>query len=95
MQEATQNETIVRHQGREFSYDSAVALFQFARQLDGGQSLVLDLSQSFSTSTAAMAKLVELRKLLLSTGSDLRVTGLSGMVDAIFNIHRLSNILPC
>ncbi|MCC5831160.1 MAG: hypothetical protein JJU36_17100 [Phycisphaeraceae bacterium] len=90
-----QGERIVRHHGSEFSYESAQALFALAHQLGRGEKLVIDLSDSANTTIAALAKLIELRRVLLELGSDLRLVGLSGRVGAIHSLHRLGNVLPC
>ena len=56
--------------------------------------VVLHLPGTFETSTAALARLVVLRRELLRRGRDLRIVGLVGRARALYEISRLENVLP-
>jgi hypothetical protein len=46
------------------------------------------------TTTAALARLVLLRRELLARGLDLRITGLSGRAKALYEVNRFDGLLP-
>jgi anti-anti-sigma factor len=60
----------------------------------GPRKVLIDLRAVDSTSTAALATLILLRRSLLQTGRDLRITGLRGRAMALYEISRLDHLLP-
>ena len=54
----------------------------------------IHLPGTFETSTAALARLIVLRRELLRRGRDLRIVGLHGRARALYEISRLENVLP-
>jgi anti-anti-sigma regulatory factor len=60
----------------------------------GAQIIVIDLGGCCSAATSAFARLVILRRSLLESGRDIRLTGLQGQPARLFEVHRLENVLP-
>lgn len=56
--------------------------------------IVLDLRATEQTTTAALAALILLRRRQIANGGDLLLLGLSGKAHYLYEILRLSNILP-
>jgi hypothetical protein len=46
------------------------------------------------TTTAALARLILLRRDLLASGRDLRIIGLTGRAKALYEVNRLGSLLP-
>jgi ABC-type transporter Mla MlaB component len=57
--------------------------------------IVIDLKNVVDATTSAFARLVLLRRLLLKTGRDLRLTNLRDRAANIYHINRLAGVLPC
>jgi anti-anti-sigma regulatory factor len=57
-------------------------------------TVVIDMSGSPDASTAAFARLVLLRRELLQSGRDVRITGLRQRARQLFEVHRLDSVLP-
>ncbi|MBN1943489.1 MAG: hypothetical protein JW849_09385 [Phycisphaerae bacterium] len=87
------NNITIRHESEEFSYQDACCL---ATQALGSPAagVIIDLSRTSQTCTAAMARLVLLRRHLLQRGGDLRILGLNRKAKAVYEINRMSRILP-
>jgi hypothetical protein len=56
--------------------------------------LDLDLTDAIETTTAALARLVILRRKLMQRQADLRLVGLQGKALAVYTVSRLDNVLP-
>ena len=70
---------------------------EMARLIAGSGSpgvVHIHLEGTVRTSTAALARLIVLRRTLLQTGQDLCIIGLSGKAEDLYEISRLRKILP-
>lgn len=57
--------------------------------------VVLDLDATLEATTAAFARLIVLRRRLLSLGGDLHILHLHGRARHIYEINRMESLLPC
>lgn len=87
------NIVTIRHESEEFSYFDACCLAVRALK-SPAESVVIDLSRTDHASTAALARLVLLRRHLLERDGDLRILGLSRKAKAVYEINRMSRLLP-
>jgi len=94
-----ENHLTIRHEGITFSYADACKTAERIAAAGVTDTLLFDLSRTSCTTTAALARLVLLRKELLESGGDLRVLGLQGQPLALCQVLRLSKLLcgqaPC
>lgn len=81
-------------QNRYLSYGDACTMARRIFARSSWELVYIHLAETTHTSTAALARLVLLRRELLERGRDLRIIGLSGKARALYDISRLSNILP-
>jgi ABC-type transporter Mla MlaB component len=79
---------------RFLSHKDALSIADHARSARQDGLVVLDLSDTSETTTAALACLIVLRQKLLRSGRDLRLTGLSGRAESLYQICRLKDLLP-
>ena len=84
----------LKHDASWFSFWDACAVA--ARVATSGHPalVLLDLSQTIDTTTAALARLVLLRRDLLRSGSDLKIIGLLGRARDLYEVSRLAGALP-
>ena len=87
------NCTILRHESEEFSYEDACRVARGVLE-HHWEVLVIDLSHAVRTSTAALARLILLRRNLLQIDGDLRIVGLTGRARALYEINRMGHLLP-
>lgn len=59
-----------------------------------GDDVIIDLSKVEEITTAALARLVLLRRQLKKHGRDLKIVGLRSRAEKLFEINRLSGVLP-
>ncbi len=83
------------HESRSFSHTDACRIFDLAVKCLHAQTIVIDLKRACDATTAAFAKLVLLRRVLLQTGRDLRLVGLHDRAAHLYGINRLASVLPC
>ena len=76
------------------SYDDAKELARQAIAASEGWTVVLDLGTITETTTAALAKLVALRRQLRKTGRDLRIICPHGKAKHLYDVSRLDKLLP-
>lgn len=57
--------------------------------------VIVDMKNAAEATTSAFARLVLLRRLLLKTGRDLRLTNLRDRAKSLYQINRLAQVLPC
>jgi len=81
-------------QVRQFTHDAAVQVRHQIMSQDNAKRIVLDMSQVADAETSAFAELILLRKSLLKSGRDLRLTGLSGRTAGVYEVNRLGDVLP-
>lgn len=88
------NRVTIRCGARYFSYRDACRMAQEAEQATGPGPICLCLENASDTSTAALARLVSLRRKLLRAGRDICIRGLRGRADARYQVCRMSALLP-
>jgi len=88
------NHTTLSHRSSHLTYADACRLADHAERGTHTQMIFLDLSQTEHTTTAALARLIQLRSALLRNGRDLRLTGLTGRTRGLYEIHRMAGLLP-
>jgi hypothetical protein len=59
------------------------------------KTVIIDMKNAIDATTSAFARLVLLRRLLLRSGRDLRLTNLHDRVASLYQINRLGSVLPC
>jgi ABC-type transporter Mla MlaB component len=78
-----------------FSHDEAVQISRLATaNACTAKKVIIDLARAEEASTSAFARLVLLRRILLKSGRDLRLTNLSAQAAALHNVNRLTHVLP-
>ena len=97
---ATHPKLQVRHaqvklapEGRCFSHAEACRLVNEAMNR-AAKRVVIDLTRVDEATTSAFAQLVLLRRSLLQMGRDLCLTGLHDRAAGLFEVNRLSAVLP-
>ena len=80
--------------GEKLSHQSVEDLTDFIRANRLDSTIVVDMRNIEDASTAAFAKLVLLRRELLSHGRDLRLRGMRNRVASMWRISRLASVLP-
>ena len=86
-----------------FSYDDACRVSNAALRSAADNAtasagrrptVVIDLTRAADATTAAFARLVQLRRALLRLGRDLRLVGLQGRAKGVYEVNRLGRVLP-
>lgn len=81
-----------------FAHQDAYALFNStlasARLREHGATVIIDMSQVEEVTTSAFARLVLLRRELRRQGKDLKLTGLRLRAEKVYEVNRLSTVLP-
>jgi hypothetical protein len=86
---------IVRAGCVRFSHQEACRIADVAMGCGPAQTVIVDLKNVLDATTSAFARLVLLRRLLLRTGRDLRLTNLRSRAASLYQINRLASVLPC
>lgn len=76
------------------SYDDARELASKALAAKEGWTVVIDLEPITETTTAALARLVVLRRQLRKTGRELRIICPHGRAKHLYDVWRLGELLP-
>ena len=84
----------IRYRRPHLSYADTADIAKEAFGSRSGQTVLLDLSKTKDASTAALAVLVRLRFLLLVSGRDLKLSGLTDRTRALWQFCRLGRALP-
>src|SRR5688572_18534600 len=84
----------IPHESECLSYEDACRLSLLALGEAAGPTVVIDLTRAADATTAAFARLVQLRRALLRAGRDLRLKGLRGRAAHVYEVNRLSGVLP-
>ena len=85
---------VIRCEGMRLSYGEADQIAKQALAADESSVVRIDLEETTQTCTAALARLIMLRCALRKTGRDLRLIGLHGPAEALYQVCRLNNLLP-
>ena len=89
------NVVTIRHASDDLSYGGAKRLARNATAaVERGWTVRLDLSRADHATTAALARLVVLRRELRKTGRDLCIAGLHGQPKRVFDVSRIGELLP-
>ena len=88
------NSITIHHEGKYLSYEDACQLARRVIVEDGSALVCIDLRSASDAATAALAKLIALRRDLLKVGRDLRILGLGRRAGAVYEVHRMANLLP-
>ncbi len=83
------------HGAGHFSHSDACRIADLALVQGRATTVIIDLKNAADTTTSAFARLVLLRRLLLKTGRDLRLTNLRDRAASLYQVNRLGGVLPC
>ena len=83
------------HAGGQFSHSDACRIADLVLGQGRARTVVIDLKNAVEATTSAFARLVLLRRLLLRTGRDLRLTNLRERAASLYQVNRLGRVLPC
>ena len=92
---AASSVSMVRTRAGRLSYHDLDQLASIIHEVRPEQVIVVDLSGAEEATTAALARLVVMRGRLKRTGGDLRLAHLHGRAKCLYEINRLSALLPC
>jgi anti-anti-sigma regulatory factor len=81
--------------GGALSHGDACRIAEVAARRTDAETIVIDFDQIREATTSAFARLVLLRRALLSAGRDLRLINLRDRAAHLFGIARLETVLPC
>jgi anti-anti-sigma regulatory factor len=79
---------------RRLAHRDAWRLYDHAVNAPQAGTVIVDMSSVEEATTSAFARLVLLRRELLSRGRDLRLSGLRGHAARLYEISRLQKVLP-
>jgi|GEM_PF-2833586 len=85
---------VIRYRGAHLSHADADQLARLAQSAKSAQRVCLCLSAADDASTAALARLVLLRRSMLAQGRDVFLLGLRGRTRALYEVSRLFRVLP-
>ena len=89
------NNTLTIEHGSAFLSAAAVkSMMQEALASREPRTVVVSLHRTGNTSTTALATLVLFRRALLKAGGDLRLSGLHGRAKSLYEVCRMSTVLP-
>lgn len=88
----TGNYTTIRYEAEELTYADACRIAEKSEAAPG--AVLLDLDRTEKTTTAALARLIQLRSSLLGRGGDILIAGLAGQAESLYQISRLAGVLP-
>ena len=86
--------SMVSHGAARLDAIAAAAIAEQVWRAGPAPTVLLDLRWTTETTTAALARLILLRARLLRAGRDLMIVGLRGRAEALYEITRLTRILP-
>jgi ABC-type transporter Mla MlaB component len=83
-------------ESRHFSHVDACYIGDLVANAHGnsGATVVVDLRYADEATTSAFARLVLVRRALLKLGRDLRLHNLRSKVAGLYEVNRLSSVLP-
>jgi ABC-type transporter Mla MlaB component len=92
---STANQFAIVSSAGSISHGEACRLADLVLNCRGVATIIIDLKNAAEITTSAFARLVLLRRLLLKTGRDLRLTNLRDRAKSLYQINRLGAVLPC
>lgn len=87
-------QTTIVPEAKAFSHADADQVFKLATAVGTARRIVIDMARAQEASTSAFARLVLLRRTLLQTGRDLRLTNLRDAAEGLYEVIRLGDVLP-
>jgi len=78
----------------DLSYSGACEISNRASDVRSGANIRIELDRVVDTTTAALARLVLLRRDLRRAGRDLRIAGLHGQPKELYEFNRMASLLP-
>ncbi len=84
----------IAHERDSLSYEDACEIAVRAVAAGRCERTRVELRHVTETSTAALARLILLRRKLLQSGHDLRIVGLRGRAKALYEVSRMGRLLP-
>lgn len=88
------NYITIKHEANKLTYDDVCRIARKSVQSNSVKMINIQLIQVDETTTAALARLVVLRRDLLKNGQDLRITGLCRQANDLYEITRMRKVLP-
>jgi len=76
------------------SYGKACEIADRVAAIGGNETVYIGLESVARTTTAALARLIALRCSLRRSGRDLRIGGLQGQAEYLYEFNRMKTILP-
>lgn len=92
---APQPQLAIVHGAGHFSHSDACRIADLVLGQGRAATVVIDLKNAVEATTSAFARLVLVRRLLLKTGRDLRLTNLRDRAASLYQVNRLARVLPC
>ena len=92
---AQHQQIAIVHGTVQFSHGDACRIADLVLGQGRAATVVIDLKNAVEATTSAFARLVLLRRLLLKTGRDLRLTNLRDRAASLYQVNRLAGVLPC
>jgi len=87
-------QTAITYDSDHLSYEEACKIANQASAIRGHDMIRLELQRVVETTTAALARLVALRRTLRRSGRDLRITGLCGQAENMYEFNGMATLLP-
>jgi anti-anti-sigma regulatory factor len=84
----------ITHEGNSLSYADSDRIARKAIESRDCRTVLVNIGNARVASTAALAKLVVLRRELLKSGRDMRLVGLAEQPQQLRRICRLDTVLP-
>jgi ABC-type transporter Mla MlaB component len=88
------NTTTITCNSNCLSYETACEIANQASAVRGHDMIRLELERVVETTTAALARLIALRRNLRRSGRDLKITGLCGQAESIYEFNGMTTLLP-
>jgi len=88
------SDVTIRHISTRLSYQDVGTIASCIAATSRPRTVRVLLEETNETSTAALARLVALRRHLRRSGGELRIVGLRGRAEALYEINRMSPLLP-
>ena len=88
------NHTTITCDCNRLSYEQACRIADRAGAAKGNEVVRIELDRVVQTTTAALARLILLRRNLLKSGRDLRIAGLRGQAADLYEFNGMASLLP-
>lgn len=85
---------IIAFNNTRLSYTEACEISNQASDVRGHATIRIELDRVVETTTAALSRLIALRCNLRRSGRDLRIAGLHGQAENLYEFNRMASLLP-